>query len=290
MYTTAVPPGRDLLFGVLAVQLNFLSVETLAGHLAGDGPLADRLVAAGALSASRRELVELAAREHLQAHASDAEGTLASLHVDPATHSRLIAVGVDTVTLPPPSMVTEAATPPPAAGETTVAAAAVDASSAAAVAGGAHGRYRLIAPHARGGLGQVSLATDTELDRQVALKEILPRFAADVAVRERFVREAEFTGHLEHPGVGPVYGLHAGARPYYAMRLVRGKSLKDAIAEHHGADLPPADRNLSLRELLGRFTDVCNATAYAHSRGVIHRDLKPDNVMLGKFGETLVVD
>jgi serine/threonine-protein kinase len=93
----------------------------------------------------------------------------------------------------------------------------------------------------------------------------------------------------------PVYGLGAypDGRPFYAMRLIKGDSLKDAIRAFHAADGPgrdPGERRLALRGLLGRFVAVCNAVAYAHSRGVLHRDLKPGNVMLGPYGETLVVD
>ena len=111
----------------------------------------------------------------------------------------------------------------------------------------------------------------------------------------RFLLEAEVTGRLEHPGVVPVYGLgrYADGRPYYAMRLIKGETLTDAIAHFHDADQPgrdPGERSLAFRELLRRFIDVCNAMAYAHSKGVLHRDLKPANVMLGRFGETLVID
>src|SRR5262249_59901748 len=103
------------------------------------------------------------------------------------------------------------------------------------------------------------------------------------------------TGGLEHPGIVPVYGLgkYADGRPYYAMRFIRGDSLQEAIARFHRAEKPgrdPSERRLAFRDLLGRFVAVCQAVAYAHSRGVLHRDLKPGNVMLGKYGETLVVD
>ena len=111
----------------------------------------------------------------------------------------------------------------------------------------------------------------------------------------RFVQEAEITGKLEHPGIIPVYGLghDINGRPFYAMRFIQGDSLKEAIAAFHGDPGLKKDlgaRSSRLRELLRRFTDVCNAVAYAHSRGVLHRDLKPGNIMLGPYGETLVVD
>jgi tetratricopeptide (TPR) repeat protein/tRNA A-37 threonylcarbamoyl transferase component Bud32 len=150
-------------------------------------------------------------------------------------------------------------------------------------------------PHARGGLGEVFVARDEEVHREVALKEISASHADDPLSRSRFLREAEITGRLEHPGIVPVYGLgaHPDGRPFYAMRFIQGDSLKDAIARFHEADVRqrnPGERALALRELLGRFVVVCNAVAYAHSRGVLHRDLKPANVMLGPYGETLVVD
>ena len=156
-------------------------------------------------------------------------------------------------------------------------------------------RYRILRLHAEGGLGAVFVAHDEELHREVALKEILERHVHDDEHRLRFLLEAEVTGGLEHPGIVPVYGLgqYEDGRPYYAMRFIRGESLKSAITQFHLADNPardPGERALALRRLLTHFVDVCEAIAYAHSRGVLHRDLKPANVMLGKFGETLVVD
>jgi tRNA A-37 threonylcarbamoyl transferase component Bud32 len=157
-------------------------------------------------------------------------------------------------------------------------------------------RYRRLRQHARGGLGAVFVALDEELHREVALKEIQDGHADEPDARARFLREAELTGKLEHPGVVPVYGLGAypGGRPFYAMRFIRGESMQAAIRRFHQADedprRDPGERSLALRELLSRFVAVCNAVAYAHSRGVLHRDIKPANCMLGEFGETLVVD
>ncbi len=171
-------------------------------------------------------------------------------------------------------------------------------------------RFVILREHARGGLGKVSIARDQELNREVALKEIRPELAHDAASRRRFVREAEITGGLEHPGLAPVYGLgtFADGRPFYAMRLIRGENLSAAIKRFHGKAGPTrrgdevdespgagrasdgGEKHLELRRLLDRFIDVCRTMHYAHSRGVIHRDLKPANIMLGRYGETLVVD
>ncbi len=166
-----------------------------------------------------------------------------------------------------------------------------DPGSAPAPAGN---RFVLLRLHADGGLGQVHVAHDQELNREVALKEIQARHAADPHSQARFLFEAEVTGSLEHPGIVPVYSLghYPDGRPYYAMRFIRGDSLKEAIERFHAsaAGQSAGQRSLELRKLLDRFLDVCNAIAYAHSRGVLHRDIKPANVMLGEFGETLVVD
>jgi serine/threonine-protein kinase len=148
--------------------------------------------------------------------------------------------------------------------------------------------------HASGNLGDVYEADDLEIKRVVALKRLKAGRTGDLSLRAQFLLEGEITGRLEHPGVVPVYGM--GKTPagddYYAMRFIRGETFWDAIQDFHNARarLDPGDRQLELRRLLNRFVDVCEAIAYAHSRGILHLDLKPQNVMLGKYGETLVVD
>lgn len=154
-------------------------------------------------------------------------------------------------------------------------------------------RFRILRPHAKGGLGEVYVASDDSLNRKVAIKEIQEQFSDSTESRERFILEAEVTGGLEHPGIVPVYALgqYDDGRPYYAMRFIEGDSLKDAIADFHSEKTDEeSSKRLRLRELLGRFVDVCQSISYAHSRGVLHRDLKPGNIMLGTYGETLVVD
>ncbi len=152
-----------------------------------------------------------------------------------------------------------------------------------------HTTYRDLRFHARGGLGEVSLAWDESLGRDVALKR-LHRTGADNPDRQRrFLREAAVTGRLEHPGIVPVYGLgeDADGHPCYAMRFIRGETLRDAIRAYH---LNPTKPAFAFRQLLGRFVAVCSAVAYAHSREVIHRDIKPANIVIGPFGETILLD
>ena len=158
-------------------------------------------------------------------------------------------------------------------------------------------RYTVLRPHARGGLGVVSIARDEELGREVAFKELRDRFADDTEAQSRFILEAEITGTLEHPGIVPIYGLgrDANGRPFYAMRFIRGESLKNAIADYHrqpgrNRRTHSGERHVRYRKLLSSFIAVCQAVQFAHSRGIVHRDIKPANIMLGEFGETLVVD
>ncbi len=155
-------------------------------------------------------------------------------------------------------------------------------------------RYATLRPLASGGLGKVSVANDTELQREVALKEILSGSDATPEQLDRFLAEAKITGGLEHPGIVPVYGLEidAAGAPRYAMRLIRGQSLQESLKKFHKNNKSQKldSGNEGFRVLIRALIDACNAVAYAHSRGVIHRDIKPHNIMLGKFGETLVVD
>ncbi len=158
------------------------------------------------------------------------------------------------------------------------------------------GRYVPVSFLAEGGLGRLFVARDTELNREVVLKLIKNETIVDRETRRRFEFEAEITSQLDHPGIVPVYGFGRDERsdgrefPYYAMRLIRGQRLEDAIRQFHSADHSSAEYNIELQRLLRCFLTVCETIAYAHSRGIIHRDLKPANIMLGEYGETLVVD
>lgn len=159
-------------------------------------------------------------------------------------------------------------------------------------------RFYVLRTHAEGGLGVISIALDTELHREVALKEIRSERAHESRSRARFLLEAEVTGQLEHPSIVPVYslGFDEQGRPFYAMRFIGGESLLEAIKRlHERASARPNGRRrrvmrLELRQLLERFVTVCLAVEYAHKRGVVHRDIKPSNILLGQYGETLLMD
>ena len=154
-------------------------------------------------------------------------------------------------------------------------------------------RYTLSHLHSKGGLGQVWLARDRTLGREVAFKEIRPERAGNPEVWARFVREARITGRLEHPSIVPVYELSQrkpAGQPFYTMRFIRGRTMREAIAAHHARREAGTADPLEQQTLLNALVGVANAVAYAHSKGVIHRDLKPDNVVLGDYGEVILLD
>ncbi len=151
-------------------------------------------------------------------------------------------------------------------------------------------RYSLTHLHAKGGMGQVWLARDTSLGRQIALKELRPDQAANSIVCSRFLYEAKITAQLEHPGIVPVYEVGEGELPYYTMRFVQGRTLSEAIRAYHKQQAARESKSVGMVELLTAFVGVCHAVAYAHSRGIIHRDLKGRNIVLGAFGEVIVLD
>ena len=141
-------------------------------------------------------------------------------------------------------------------------------------------RYTLGSEIGRGGMGVVYEAEDRELQRPVAIKVLALELTSAEAV-DRLRSEARTIARLEHPGVVPVHdvGVLPDGRAWYAMKLVRGESLPSFMA-----------RPRATTELLRVFLRICEPVAYAHSHGVVHRDLKPDNIMIGSFGEVLVLD
>jgi hypothetical protein len=146
-------------------------------------------------------------------------------------------------------------------------------------------RYDLKKLLGQGGMGDVWLGHDRRLRRPVAVKVVQERWAGNEHVLRRFAEEAQLTSQLQHPAIPPVYemGELPDGRAYFCMKVVRGRTLASLLEKrtNPGDDLP---------RLLGIFEQVCQAVAYAHSKNVIHRDLKPQNVMVGAFGEVQVMD
>ncbi|MDA0838356.1 MAG: protein kinase [Planctomycetota bacterium] len=162
---------------------------------------------------------------------------------------------------------------------------------------------------ARGGMGAVNLCVDQTILRSVAMKVMRPQIAESEDARARFIEEAQVTGQLEHPNIVPIHelGKDTEGQLYFTMKLVKGSSLGEILKsmgvwEYGGAGEknldshtprhrhPHTSSSPTLPYLLNVFLKVCDAIAFAHSKGVIHRDLKPDNIMVGDFGEVLVMD
>jgi hypothetical protein len=262
----AIAADRNLLFGLLALQNGLINQLQLvaafqAWTLDRSRALADHSIALGHLNQAQRAVVEAMADLHVAKH-GDIERSLAAVSAGPSTRESLAQIGdaqIHATLARLGSALTDLDQDADADSDRT-------ASYAVGTATSDGQRFRVLRPHARGGLGAVFVALDTELHREVALKQILDSHADEPASRQRFVVEAEITGGLEHPGIVPVYGLGAygDGRPYYAMRFIRGDSLREAIDRFHADDSlksNPGRRSLGLRKLLRRFTDVCNAIA-----------------------------
>jgi tetratricopeptide (TPR) repeat protein len=147
------------------------------------------------------------------------------------------------------------------------------------------GRFQVLGEVGRGGMGWVLRGRDLRLGRDLAFKVLRPEYRGNPEVERRFVLEARVCSQLQHPGIVPVYeaGRLSDGQPYFAMKLIEGQTLTRLLA----ARSSPAE---GLGRWLGVFVQVCQAVARAHSRGVLHRDLKPGNVMIGEFDEVQVMD
>ncbi|MEK7486989.1 MAG: bifunctional serine/threonine-protein kinase/formylglycine-generating enzyme family protein [Planctomycetota bacterium] len=152
-------------------------------------------------------------------------------------------------------------------------------------------KYTYVRDIAKGGMGQVDLQKDNDLNRYVAKKRILPHYAGNVEVLERFVKEAQATGQLEHPNIVPIheFALDPEGHLYFTMKYIKGQTLQEVLVTLKNKD-PKALEEYSLTRLLQIFQQIAHAIEFAHSKGVIHRDLKPANIMLGAFGEVIVMD
>ncbi len=271
---------RNLLFGVLALQAElidasqFVEICTL-WTTRKDTLLADLLIERGWIDAADRSHIDYLVDRKLRRHGGDGRASLADA---PDYIKRSLAA------LDDPDIQRSLAGPPSTA---TVLDATVDLPTLP------QNRYRLTRLHATGGIGRIWLAHDPNMGRDVALKELRPERAAEAALCSRFLKEARITAQLEHPGVVPVYELSRrpeNQQPFYTMQFVKGRTLTEAARSYHAKRKAGQTDSLELVTLLNAFVAVCNTVAYAHARGVIHRDLKGQNVVLGDFGEVIVLD
>lgn len=285
---------RNLLFGIFAVQLRKVTpaqlVETAAAWTMDPSKdLSQRLIEAQIINESDRDRINMYVNDAVAAHEGDPVAALSSLDAAHRAHDTIESMKkslksvspLDQTKLSPQRWLELGPVEDvPAVDETP-------------------GRYTRSSEYARGGIGRVLLVHDQYLGREIALKELLPIVSTDDATLDvneptpvqastslvfRFLQEARITGQLEHPSIVPVYelGRRKDGTIYYTMKLVRGRTFAQALRETG-----------SLQErlkLLPHLIDLCQAIGYAHSRNVIHRDIKPNNVMIGEFGETVVLD
>jgi tetratricopeptide (TPR) repeat protein/tRNA A-37 threonylcarbamoyl transferase component Bud32 len=275
---------RNLLFGVMALQADLIDAVQFAEACSAwaakkSSPLADQLQNRGWITPEERAHVEFLLERKLRRHGGDVHASLMGA-ADARARGAIAAVDDFEVRQ---SLV----------GLTAQDRDVVTLDSTLACSPENRDRYTLAHLHAQGGLGQVWLALDGDLGRHVALKELQPERASDPVLAARFLEEAQITGQLEHPGIVPVYELarrSGDGRPFYTMRFIRGRTLAEAIEAYHRKRMTGDAGPLDLHTLLNAFVAICHAVAYAHSRGVIHRDLKPRNVVLGDFGEVVLLD
>jgi serine/threonine protein kinase len=152
-------------------------------------------------------------------------------------------------------------------------------------------RYTDFQPLAKGGAAILQTCKDHNLGRTVVMKTLHPHLASHDYQRARFLREARVTAQLQHPNTVPVYelGHDNGGNPYFTMKKISGETLRD-ILESQIAGNREALETYNLDRQLGLLIQVCNALAYAHDHGVVHRDVKPENIQIGKFGEVMLLD
>ena len=263
---------QQLLFAVLAFERELLDLQQLTAACrawASDKskPLADLLVKRGWVTAEERVSLEKHAERKLAKHQNDPRVTLNSVIRGDVCDALRDQIDDSDIRQSLSSWPSDAPVLIESIGATKI------------TSGQLKSKYTWISEVGKGGLGKVWLARDNELAREVALKEIKPGSVSSETVR-RLIKEAQITGQLQHPGIAPVYEVKHSVRPFYTMKLVRGETLSVAIRKHHQQKQAGKEDPHSMPRLFDVFLNVCDTIAYAHSRGVIHRDLKPDNIFL----------
>jgi eukaryotic-like serine/threonine-protein kinase len=149
-------------------------------------------------------------------------------------------------------------------------------------------RFEYVRRIAVGGMGAVHCVRDRNLQREVAIKVLSPALAADPKYVKRFHAEAQIQAQLDHPNIVPVHDLSLDQEgtSYFTMRLVHGRTLADWITAAHASSAPSE----TMRDMLGAFLKICDAVAFAHSRGVLHLDIKPENIIMEDFGTVYLMD
>ncbi|MCK4665828.1 protein kinase [Candidatus Dependentiae bacterium] len=285
---------KNLLFGVLAVQMGFVTKEHMMAAAViwatnQNRVLSDILVENGWLKEKNKLGIENIVELQLEDNENDLNKALDSIGGLEVVHKSFAGSIV----------VTESGEVLPSIGgtqePTDTVSAQDDLTNDEKLTIEQPGRYTIKGEQGRGGIGKVLVAFDSHLGREIAVKELIAfdeglnkdqptPISKTAAMVARFLTEARITGQLEHPSIVPVYeiGKKSDGKIYYTMKLVKGETLADKLAN---------EKDLAGRlKYLDNFVDLCNAIAYAHSRGVIHRDIKPQNVMIGEFGETVVLD
>ena len=157
-------------------------------------------------------------------------------------------------------------------------------------------RFQFICAFASGGVGEVSKAKDTLFDRVVAVKTLNAKFRDDPGAVRAFIEECRLNARLDHPSIVPVYAMAQGEDGYWqvAMKLINGSSLNSFIvklrASYDGRTVTPREVHLALASRLEYFLKICEVIDYCHSRGIVHGDIKPENILLGQYGEVYVMD
>jgi tetratricopeptide (TPR) repeat protein len=283
---------RGKLFAAFARRLEYvtdgqLEMACQAQRRDPSRDLADILVAQGAIDARNRALIEEAVESQLAPHAGDVGACFAAIHDKGWIPAALFADGSDA---PTADGAPKGKEPLVVAWEEGDADALTETVTLGSYTSGGS-RYELLERKWWGGMGEVWIARDRELNREVLLKQVLPRLAEHPQSRGRFLREARTGAILEHPGIVPVYdiGQHPGGQLFQVMRYFRPGSLHKKIAAYHLAH-PDAIVELAFRTLLGHFATACRAIEFVHSRGILHLDIKPQNIVTGEFGETQIID